>query len=250
MINNDIYNLKVLYIEDESDTLDAMARFLRRRFASVTIAKDGEEGWRKFNECHPDLIITDLLMPEYSGFDLIRKIRDTGYANPIMITSALQDVDSIIKTVDLGISKYIIKPISLPDLDSDLDRIGQEIIAQQNKIFDYTIEQKKERETSIRHSISNMLKKYSGKGPRDVKVFIGSDLIEITCLEVRTVFEETLYEKGKNTALIEQNRRLYYQILKNEIEQNVSHVVEMQVKIKDIHINAAMDSDVINLVCS
>lgn len=250
MENTEVYNLRVLYIEDEIDTLEPMVRFLRRRFASVTTANEGEEGWRKFNEINPDLIITDLLMPGFNGIDLIRKIRESGYVNPIVITSALQDVESIIKTVDLGISKYIIKPIDLAGFDADLEKIGAEIMAKTKKNFDISIDQKKEYESAIRYSMSSILKKYSGKGPRDVKVFIGSDRIEVTCLSVRTAFEETLFQKGKNTAMVEQGRRLFYQILKDEIEKEASRLTKTRVIISEIYVNANMDADIIKLVGS
>lgn len=242
-----VLNLRVLYIEDEIDTLEPMLRFLRRRFASVATASEGEEGLRKFHEVHPDLIISDLLMPGCSGIDLIKKIRESGYKNPIIITSALQDATSIIKTVDLGISKYIIKPINMVELDSDLEKIGAEIIAKQDKSFDLSIIQKKEYEAAIRHSMSNILKKYSGKGPKDVKVFIGSNRIEVTCLSVRTIFEETMYQNGKNIAMVEQGRRLFYQILKPEIEKDISQLIGTQLAISEIAVNAAMDADIIKL---
>ena len=247
MQNNEILNLRVLYIEDEIDTMEPMVRFLRRRFASVSTAKDGEEGWQKFKETHPDLVITDLLMPGTSGIDLIRKIRAAAFSGPIVITSALQDVDLIIKTVDLGISKYVIKPINMTELDLDLRKFGEEILAKQKKTLALSITQKKDYEAEIRHCVSNILKKHSGKGPKDVKVFIGGDGIEVTCLNVRTVFEETLYQKGNNTALIEQGRRLFYQILKSEIEENVSRLIEAHVTIREISVNAGMDADLIKM---
>ena len=138
---------------------------------SVTTANEGEEGWRKFNELHPDLIITDLLMPGCSGIDLIRKIREAGYMNPIVITSALQDVDSIIKTVDLGISKYIIKPINMTELDADLKKLAPKLWPDKRNPLTFPLLRRRN-EAAIRHIMSNILKKHSGKGPKDVKVLL------------------------------------------------------------------------------
>ena len=243
-----IYNLRVLYVEDEDDTLDPMSRFLQRRFSKTVTAKNGEEGWKKFNEYHPDIIITDLLLPEYGGIEMIEKIRKTGYSNPIIITSALQDVSSIVKTFDLGISKYIIKPIDMDVLDAALERYVHEVISKNRPIFNLPIPEKKKCELNISRIISSILKKYTGKGPKDVKVFIGTDQIEITCMNVLTLYEITLLQSGKNAALVEQNRRLFYQILRKEIEIIISQQINVNVTVKDISIDSHYDMDVIHLI--
>lgn len=242
------YNLRLLYIEDEEDTMKPMTRFLQRRFSKVISAKSGSEGLQKFLEYHPDLIITDLILPDFGGIDLIEKIRKTGYTNPIIITSASKDIGSIVKTVDLGISKYIIKPVDLDEMDVSLQRFSREIMARQPKVFDISSEDKKEREASIKRNLSNILKKYSGKGPTDVKVFIRADQIEITLLNALTLFELTLLQSNKNAGLVEQNRRIFYQMIRGEIEKAVSQDVRMAVAVKEISIDTGSNIDILHLM--
>jgi DNA-binding response OmpR family regulator len=244
-----IYDLKILYVEDEVDTLKPMERFLRRRFSSVIIAKDGENGWNLFKENRPDLIITDLLIPEFSGIDLIKKIRETGYSNPIIVTSALQDPVTIVHAVDFGISKYIIKPINMAELDTVLEKISTEVLEQQKITINLTYPQKKECEASLKHFISNLLKQRTGKGPKDIKVTIGSDKIDIYCIEVRTTLEDTLFEDGKNEKLIEQSRWLLYQILRNRIDAETSAIVGTRVGISDVSIDVMANRENITLSC-
>ena len=244
---SEVSNLRLLYIEDEDDTLKPMTLFLQRRFSKVITAKDGKEGFRKFNEYHPDLIITDLLLPGYGGIEMIKEIRKTGYLNPIIITSALKDASSIVKTVDLGISKYVIKPVDLDELDSTLQRLSHDILLKYRKVFDIANVEKKELEANIKRIISNILKKYTGKGPTDVKAFIRTDQIEITCLNAATLFETTLLQSGKNTALVEHCRQLLYNILRNEIEEAISAEVDFTVRIQSISINYDASIDIIHL---
>lgn len=243
-------NLRLLYVEDEDDTLKPMTRFLQRRFSKVITAKDGNEGFKKYMEYHPELIITDLLLPDLGGIDMIEKIRKDGYANPILITSALKDIDSIVKTVDLGISKYIIKPVDLDELDAALQRLSSGILSKQAKIFDLQPEEKKECEASVKRTLSNLLKKYSGKGPADVKVFIRPDQIEITLLNTLTVFEQTLLLSDKNAGLVEHNRKIFYQMIRGEIEKAVSQDVRMTVSVSEITIDSGSNLDIIHLVQS
>lgn len=244
----EFYNLRLLYVEDEDDTMKPMMRFLQRRFSKVIAAKNGNDGYKKFLEYHPDLIITDLILPDFGGIDMIEKIRKTGYKNPIIITSALKDVSSIVKTVDLGISKYIIKPIDLEEMDVSLRRFSREVMSKQARIFQISNEDKKEYEASIKRSLSNILKKYSGKGPTDVKAFIRTDQIEITLLNALTLFELTLLQSDKNAGLVEHNRRTFYQMIRGEIEETVSRDIGMPVSIKEISIDSGSNLDILHLV--
>lgn len=242
------YNLRLLYVEDEDDTLKPMMRFLQRRFSKVVAAKNGNEGYKKFLEYHPDIIITDLLLPDYGGIDMIEKIRESGYTNPIIITSALKDISSIVKTVDLGISKYIIKPVDLDELDASLQRFSREVLSKHPKVFDFSSEDRKEYETNIKRDLSNILKKYSGKGPADVKVFIRSDQIEVTFLNALTLLELTLLRSDKNAGLVEHNRQIFFQMIRGEIERAVSQDVRMPVSIKEITIDSGSNIDILHLV--
>ncbi len=246
-MRKEIYDLKLLYVEDEEDTLQPLVRFLKRRFSLVISAKDGKEGWDQFKEIHPDIIITDLLMPDYSGIEMIEKIRKTGYSNPIIITSALQDVNSIIKTIDIGVNKYILKPINLDQFDQDLITLANDITLQRKKLFNMTYAQKKVCESDIKCYLSKILKKHTGKGPKDVKVIILNDQIEITCIDVLTRLEITLLQNGKNVALVEQNRRLLYQLLKKEIEDMLFKEIQCNIIITEININPVLNTDVIRL---
>lgn len=244
----DVNNLRLLYVEDELDTLKPMMRFFQRRFSKVIVAENGNEGYKKFLEYHPDIIITDLLLPHFGGIDMIEKIRRSGYTNPIIVTSALKDISSIVKTVDLGINKYIVKPVDLDELDIALQRFSSEIESRFVKTFDLLTADKKEYEANIKRRLSNILKQYSGKGPTDVKVFIGTDQIEITFLNPLTTFERTLLQSDKNTGLVEHNRHIFYQMLCQEIEEAVSGEIGIGVQIKESIIDSGANIDIIHMV--
>ena len=110
-------NLRVLLVEDDLDTLRQMEIMLRRRCGKVYTANNGKLGIKAYESVDPDVIITDLKMPLMGGIEMSRKIRETDRETPIIITTAFDDKEVILKAVDVGINKYIVKPI-----DTEADR--------------------------------------------------------------------------------------------------------------------------------
>jgi CheY-like chemotaxis protein len=115
---NDIANIKkltkelvVLYVEDEEEIRHQMLGLLRILFKEVHVASDGFEGIELFHKRPYDLIITDIQMPNMNGLDMIEHIRMNNAAIPIIITTAFSDQDYFIRSIDLKIDKYLLKPI-------------------------------------------------------------------------------------------------------------------------------------------
>jgi YesN/AraC family two-component response regulator len=248
MDNKQQYNLKILYVEDEPDTLEPMARFLRRRFSKVMTAANGQDGLAAFQQFQPDIIITDLLMPGIGGLELIEKIRHSGCHSPVVITSALQDVASILQTVDCGISKYIIKPIDLDELARCLDKIAEGIYSNQDHLSGLSGVEKKETENKLKAIFSSILKNNIGKGPRDIKIFIGNPTIEIFCYNVLTPYETTLLSNNQNIGLVEQSRHLIYRVLQKEIEDSFSEALSFAVQVSLVKTDARHDTDFLLLI--
>ncbi len=118
MKNYDIAALKtltkelvVLYVEDEEDIRHQMLGLLRILFNKVDVACDGFVGLEMFYKRSYDLIITDIQMPNMNGLDMIERIRMVNTDIPIIITTAFSDQDYFIRSIDLKIDKYLLKPI-------------------------------------------------------------------------------------------------------------------------------------------
>jgi len=103
--------LVVLYVEDEEDIRHQMFGLLRILFKEVDVACDGFEGLEMFHKRPYDLIITDIQMPNMNGLDMIEHIRHNNTEIPIIITTAFSDQDYFIRSIDLKIDKYLLKPI-------------------------------------------------------------------------------------------------------------------------------------------
>jgi len=114
-------NSTILYIEDDEITRDNISSYLKRQCKNLYVAIDGQDGLEKFKECEPDIIITDIEMPNMNGLDMAKKIRKISSTTQIIITTAYADSQYLLQAVNLHLIKYIIKPISLPKLTSALN---------------------------------------------------------------------------------------------------------------------------------
>ncbi len=84
---------------------------LKNLFSSLETAKDGQEGLTKYQSSKFDLVITDINMPRMNGIEMIENILKINPAQSIIVTSAHNDAQYLIQLIDLGIEKFLIKPI-------------------------------------------------------------------------------------------------------------------------------------------
>lgn len=134
--------LSVLYVEDDKYILKETCEILENFFLSVETAVDGEDGLSKYVSKEYDLIITDIKMPKKNGIEMIREIKKLNFSQSIIVTSAHQDTDSLIELIGMGVSNFILKPISS---DSFFNAIQQESKRINSKKIEekYLIEQSK-----------------------------------------------------------------------------------------------------------
>ena len=103
----------ILIIEDEEAIQGVVKAFLEDEGYNVVLASDGLEGMEKFRECHPDLILLDLMLPKMNGFSVCEAIRKESHV-PIIMLTALDDDASQMKGFDALADDYITKPFSMP----------------------------------------------------------------------------------------------------------------------------------------
>ncbi|GFO56640.1 hypothetical protein GMSM_36470 [Geomonas sp. Red276] len=105
--------LRLLYVEDEEITRQAVLTMLGRRFPELTLlwAGDGAGGLARFRDERPDLVVTDIKMPAMNGIEMARRILESDPKVPIVVTTAHSDLDYLIKSIEIGVSRYVLKPI-------------------------------------------------------------------------------------------------------------------------------------------
>ena len=134
--------LKILIVEDEKRLAQLLKDAISDHFFSVIIAKDGNEGLKKFKTFKPDIIITDIMMPLCDGLDMTIKIKELDSFIPIIILSAHSDKEKLLKAIDVGISKYFIKPFDPDEVIEHINKIApnlhkqKQVLLKENFIFD------------------------------------------------------------------------------------------------------------------
>lgn len=228
--------LSVLYIEDEIVTREEMSRFLKRRVAYLTVAENGADGLKCFEKQVPDVLITDLRMPDMDGLELTQRIRELGYDTPIIITSALSDSETILAAVDRDITKYIVKPIDANELEQTLISVGEKILSRKQKLTlnqqVITSDQRIELEKDLSRDFSALLKKSTGKGPRRIKTRLHVDGCTIQIEGMLTPLEQTLIRGAQSPEMIALNRDMLYKTLFTEI--NALFIKHLKLEIQQL----------------
>jgi len=106
----------VLLVEDEKVIRENISSMLKFFFKEVYIANDGYDGLDKYESYLPDIVMTDLKMPNMGGFELIEELIKRKSKSYTIIVSAHTDTDLLINAIHNGVDRYIIKPLVEDDL--------------------------------------------------------------------------------------------------------------------------------------
>jgi len=116
MKNKVLKSLRVLLVEDEKNLARLLKDAIGDQFHSFTIACDGVEGKELFVKIKPDIVITDIMMPRMSGLEMAKELKEINPDTPIIILSAHSDKDKLFDAIDIGVTKYFLKPFDPDEL--------------------------------------------------------------------------------------------------------------------------------------
>lgn len=128
---------KILIIDDNSMNRDLLRQWLERRGYSVDEASGGRQGLEYIQEQAYDLVMLDLRMPDLSGLDLLKELKEQGRLPglPLVILSASEELGDVASCIEYGVLDYLVKPVNLAILNlrvrSYLERHRQQLFVQQ-----------------------------------------------------------------------------------------------------------------------
>ena len=109
--------MRILVIEAEARLAENIARALRERAGyAVDIAFDGEGGLERAETSDYDLIVLDLMLPKLSGDEVLSLYRKHRYDSPVLVLSARDEKESVVKLLNAGADDYVAKPFDLDEL--------------------------------------------------------------------------------------------------------------------------------------
>lgn len=118
-----INETSILIVEDEPEILNLLKNIFSKYFSKVYTATNGKRGMEIVKESSPDIVLTDILMPEISGTELIAKMRSEGIDTPVIIISSSRERDDLKKAIKLGVYDFIEKPFKRADVEKVVSRV-------------------------------------------------------------------------------------------------------------------------------
>ena len=117
--------MKILAIEDDRTVGQYVKRGLEEQRFHVDLVDNGLEGLRLASGGQYDLIILDLRLPEMTGLEVLRNLRDRGLTVPILVLTAQDTVDFKVQALRTGADDYVTKPFSFEELLARVEALGR-----------------------------------------------------------------------------------------------------------------------------
>lgn len=116
--------MRILVVEDDRDAANWLVKGLKESGHIVDLASDGEHGYALAQEGLHDVLIVDRMLPKLDGLRVISQLRAEGHKTPVLILSALSDVDERVKGLRSGGDDYLAKPYAFSELLARVEGLG------------------------------------------------------------------------------------------------------------------------------
>lgn len=115
--------MRILYVEDEDRLASAVAYLLKKEHISVDWTADGEEGLSMALKGGYDCLVLDIMLPHVSGWDILKTVRQRGITTPIIMLSALSEVEDKVRALESGADDYLAKPFKTAELIARINAV-------------------------------------------------------------------------------------------------------------------------------
>jgi len=122
--------MRIVIVEDEPRIREGLARLIGKikpEYRVVGEARDGREGLRIVSELRPELVITDVRMPELGGLEMLDRLGEESVKVKAIVLSAYSEFSYAREAIKLGVSEYLLKPVNIGELKRSLERVEARI---------------------------------------------------------------------------------------------------------------------------
>lgn len=153
----------ILIVEDDPEVLSTLKSIFSKYFNTVHTALNGNLAQAVLKESTPDILLTDIQMPEVDGIELVIKMRSQGNNIPVVMLSSCKDRELLIKAIKLGVQDFIEKPFKKIDLEMAVHR-SLEVAVRNNSLSELSIKYGSESfEVKKQQKLIGLLKAISAK---------------------------------------------------------------------------------------
>jgi len=108
--------ISVLFVEDDAATRKMVATLLKVNGFNCIVAENGYEGLELYRRHHPEIVLSDIMMPVMNGLEMARAIRAESPEVQFIYMTALGESNVILDAIDIGVTQYVVKPVDLSKL--------------------------------------------------------------------------------------------------------------------------------------
>jgi len=119
----------VLYVEDDVEIRSYMTEFLTRYCKKVYECDNANEGMELYETHRPDILLLDINLPGLSGIDMAALIREKDSLTRIVMSTAYTDKEFMLKAIELGLTRYLVKPVTSSDISTAFEKCITELTA-------------------------------------------------------------------------------------------------------------------------
>ena len=129
--------MRILYVEDEKFLAEAVIHILKNHKIMVDWASDGNEGLKLALKPSYNVIVLDIMLPGLSGLEILTTIRSRGIKTPVIMLSALNEVEDKIKGLETGADDYLAKPFKTTELIARLKALVRRPPIQEIEVLEF-----------------------------------------------------------------------------------------------------------------
>ncbi len=129
--------MRILYVEDEQFLAEAVKHNLEKAGFDVDLASDGEEGLNAAVKNIYDCVVLDIMLPKLSGIEILERMREKKIATPVIMLSALSEVEDKVRGLDSGADDYLAKPFKTAELVARINALARRPAAVQDRKISY-----------------------------------------------------------------------------------------------------------------
>ncbi len=129
--------MRILYVEDEKLLADAVTHLLKKEGINVDWAEDGEEGLALAKKPVYDCLVLDIMLPKMSGLEILASLRKQGIKTPVIMLSALSEVEDKVKGLEIGADDYLAKPFKTKELIARLNALARRPALRESKTLKF-----------------------------------------------------------------------------------------------------------------
>jgi len=234
-------SLKVLYVEDSEIVRESTCDILEHYFTHLDTAVNGEEGLQKFKQFYEshhtfyDIVITDINMPKMNGIEMIESILKVHPETHIIVMSAHNESNYLLKLINLGISNFVLKPVNITLFQTIISRSIESVINQKQLRYYHSkmndLNQTLRRAKEIAENASHQKSQFLANMSHEIRTPLNAITGFISLLNER----ETDSEKLKYLQIIKNSSDSLLNIVSDILD--ISKIENKMMEIEPVHFN-------------